>query len=51
MFFMSAISTFKEANDEVIIRRASDEDRILISADTDFSTLLAFQLKSGATKT
>jgi predicted nuclease of predicted toxin-antitoxin system len=31
------------ATDERIVARARDEDRIIISADSDFSTILAAQ--------
>ncbi len=33
--------SLQDAMDEVILERSKDEDRILISADTDFGTLLA----------
>jgi predicted nuclease of predicted toxin-antitoxin system len=35
----------QEATDDVILKRSADENRILISADTDFGTLLALYNK------
>ena len=37
----------QQAEDEAIVARAKDEDRVIVSADTDFGTLLAL---SGAPK-
>lgn len=34
------------ANDEVILERAAGEGRILVSADTDFTTILALRKKN-----
>jgi len=37
----------QDAMDEVILERSTDEDRVLISADADFGTLLALYKKRG----
>jgi len=36
----------QSAEDEVILKKASEENRIIISADTDFATILALRSES-----
>lgn len=35
--------TLQDADDDTIFKRAADDDRIVVSADTDFATLLALR--------